>query len=167
MQIVTRVTSSDSLQEPQLPNWPDWPWWSDWPSYMIFVMNAVKAVRVKFECKQIPEEPEKYCFWQFCRKFTHFPSVKFSWLKMCACKKIDKYQVWIDIYCKLIWNCVVLKLRISTRSQPIGCSSSHHIAMHWWIDSHCSQPQIRLRTRSGCSLECYKQTNCETIFKSD
>ena len=93
MQIVTRVTSSDSLQEPELPNWPDWPWWSDWPSYMIFVMNAVKAVRVKFECKQIPEEPEKYCFWQFCRKFTHFPSVKFSWLKMCACKKNDKYQV--------------------------------------------------------------------------
>ena len=55
----------------------------------------MNAVRVKFlaECKKIPEEPEKYCFWQFCRKFTHFPSVKFSWLKMCACKKDDKYQV--------------------------------------------------------------------------
>ena len=67
-------------------------------SCMIFVMNAVNAVRVKFlaECKKIPEEPEKYCFWQFCRKFTHFPSVKFSWLKMCACKKNDKYQVGIS-----------------------------------------------------------------------
>ena len=66
-------------------------------SYLIFVRNARNAVSVKFsaECKNIPEEPEKYCFWQFCRKFAHFPSVKFSWLKMCACKKIDKYQVWL------------------------------------------------------------------------
>ena len=49
-------------------------------SYLKFVINAVNAVHVKFlaECKQIPEEPEKYCFWQFCCKFTHFPSVKFS-----------------------------------------------------------------------------------------
>ena len=31
---------------------------------------------------------------QICRKFTHFPSVKFPGLKMCACKKNDKYQVW-------------------------------------------------------------------------
>ena len=30
---------------------------------------------------------------QICRKFTHFPSVKFPGLKMCACKKNDKYQV--------------------------------------------------------------------------
>ena len=46
-------------------------------AYLIFVMNAV---RVKFlaECKKNREEPEKYCFWQFCRKFMHFPSVKFS-----------------------------------------------------------------------------------------
>ena len=29
---------------------------------------------------------------QFCRKFTHFPSVKFSWLKMCACKKMT--NIW-------------------------------------------------------------------------
>ena len=49
-------------------------------AYLIFVTNAVNAVRVKIlaECKKTPEEPEKYCFWQFCRKFTHFPSVKFS-----------------------------------------------------------------------------------------
>ena len=49
-------------------------------TYLIFVTNAVNAVRVKFlaECKKIPEEPEKYCFWQFCCKFTHFPRVKFS-----------------------------------------------------------------------------------------
>ena len=48
--------------------------------YLIFVTNAANAVRVKIlaQCKKIPEEPEKYCFWQFCRKFTHFPSVKFS-----------------------------------------------------------------------------------------
>ena len=31
---------------------------------------------------------------QICRKFTHFPSVKFPGLKMCECKKNDKYQVW-------------------------------------------------------------------------
>ena len=68
-------------------------------TYLIFVTNAVNAVRVKFlaECKKIPEEPEKYCFWQFCCKFTHFPSVKFSWLKMCACKKNDKCQVWRQV----------------------------------------------------------------------
>ena len=50
------------------------------PPYLIFVTNAANAVRVNFlaECKKIPEEPEKYCFWQFCCKFTHFPSVKFS-----------------------------------------------------------------------------------------
>ena len=49
-------------------------------AYLIFVTNAANAVRVKIlaECKKIPEEPEKYCFWQFCCKFTHFPSVKFS-----------------------------------------------------------------------------------------
>ena len=49
-------------------------------AYLTFVMNVVNAVRVIFlaQCKKIPEEPEKYCFWQFCRKFTHFPSVKFS-----------------------------------------------------------------------------------------
>ena len=48
--------------------------------YLIFVTNAANAVPVKIlaQCKKIPEEPEKYCFWQFCRKFTHFPSVKFS-----------------------------------------------------------------------------------------
>ena len=34
---------------------------------------------------------------QICRKFTHFPSVKFSGLKICACKKNDKYQVCPDI----------------------------------------------------------------------
>merc|ERR1712218_325787 len=30
---------------------------------------------------------------QICRKFTHFPSVKFPGLKTCECKKNDKYQV--------------------------------------------------------------------------
>ena len=68
--------------------------------YLIFVTNAANAVRVKMlaQCKKIPEEPEKYCFWQFCRKFTHFPSVKFPCLKMCECKKSDKYQVcrWVS-----------------------------------------------------------------------
>ena len=49
-------------------------------AYLIFVTNAANAVRVKSlaQCKKISEEQEKYCFWQFCRKFTHFPSVKFS-----------------------------------------------------------------------------------------
>ena len=62
--------------------------------YLIFVMNAVNAVRVQIlvECKKIPEEPEKYCFWQFCHKFTHFPSVKFSGLKMCAYKKMTNIR---------------------------------------------------------------------------
>ena len=56
-------------------------------TYLIFVMNAVNAVRVKFlaERKKIPEEPEKYCFWQFCRKSTHFPSVK--------CVRVKKLQI--------------------------------------------------------------------------
>ena len=54
--------------------------WREGGQYLIFVMNAVNAVRVKFlaECKKTPEEPEKDCFWQFCHKFTHFLSVKFS-----------------------------------------------------------------------------------------
>ena len=62
-------------------------------TYLIFVRNARNAVSVKFlaECKKIPEEPEKYCFGNFFCKFTHFPSVKFPGLKMCACKK--KWQI--------------------------------------------------------------------------
>ena len=50
-------------------------------------------MRVKFlaECKKNPEKRENYCFGQICRKFKHFPSVKFPGLKMC--KKNDKYQV--------------------------------------------------------------------------
>ena len=39
---------------------------------------------------------------QICRKFTHFPSVKFPGLKMCECKKNDKYQVW----CGDLFPCV-------------------------------------------------------------
>ena len=33
-------------------------------TYLIFVTNAVNAVRVKSlaECKKIPDEPEKYCY---------------------------------------------------------------------------------------------------------
>ena len=72
-----------------------WVWVEATPlPYLIFFMNAVNAVRVNFlgECKKIPEEPEKYRFWQFRRKFTHFPSVKFSWLKMCACKKMTNIR---------------------------------------------------------------------------
>ena len=33
---------------------------------------------------------------QICRKFTHFSSVKCPGLKMCACKKDDKYQLCQD-----------------------------------------------------------------------
>ena len=38
-----------------------------------------------------------FCHGQFCCKFTYFPSVKFSGLKMCACKKNDKYQVCLSL----------------------------------------------------------------------
>ena len=70
-------------------------------SYLIFVRNVRNAVSVKFlaECKKIPEKRENYCFGQICRKFTHFPSVKFPGLKMCECRKNDKYQV-----CRSFWN---------------------------------------------------------------
>ena len=63
------------------------------PAYLIFVRNAVSEFFLA-ECKKIPEKKqENYCFGQICRKFTHFPSVKFTGLKMCECKKKDKYQV--------------------------------------------------------------------------
>ena len=59
-------------------------------TYLIFVRNARNAVSVKFlaGCKKNPEKRENYCFGQICRKFTHFPSVKFPGLKMCECKKM-------------------------------------------------------------------------------
>ena len=67
------------------------------PPYLIFVRNAGNAVSVKFlaECKQIPEKNKQItALGQICRKFTHFPSVKFPGLKMCECKiTSDKYQV--------------------------------------------------------------------------
>ena len=64
---------------------------------------------------------------QICRKFTHFPSVKFSGLKMCACKKTDKYEVWVNDIKKLgdwllIWY---------WHSVRIGC---WHIA---WGETWC------------------------------
>ena len=61
-------------------------------AYLIFFMNAV---HVKFldECKKIQKNEKITALGSVCRKFTHFPSVKFPGLKMCECKKNDKYQV--------------------------------------------------------------------------
>ena len=63
-------------------------------SYLIFVRNARNAVSVKFlaECKKIREKRENYSFGLICRKFTHFPSVKFPGLKMCECKKMTNIR---------------------------------------------------------------------------
>ena len=47
---------------------------------------------VKFEIYVCGGDLRCFVAGQFCRKFTHFPSVKFLWLKMCACKK--KWQIW-------------------------------------------------------------------------
>ena len=61
--------------------------------YLIFVRNARNAVSVNLlaEFKKIPEKLENYCFWQICRKFTHFPSVNFHDSK---CVRVKKWQIW-------------------------------------------------------------------------
>merc|ERR1712218_131651 len=73
-------------------------------SYLIFVRNAGNAVSVKFlaECKKNQKNEKITALGSVCRKFTHFPSVKFPGLKMCECKKNDKYQVW----CGDLFPCV-------------------------------------------------------------
>ena len=67
-------------------------------SYLIFVSNAGNAVSVNFlaECKKFQKNEKITALGSVCRKFTHFPSVKFPGLKMCECKKNDKYQVWTE-----------------------------------------------------------------------
>ena len=58
-------------------------------AYLIFVRNAVNAVSVKVlaECKKIPEKKNK--------KITVTGKYVINLrLKMCECKKNDKYQVW-------------------------------------------------------------------------
>ena len=51
------------------------------------------ALSVKFEIYVCGGDLRSFVVGQFWRKFTHFPSVKYSRLKMCACKKNDKYEV--------------------------------------------------------------------------
>ena len=57
---------------------------------------------VKYLCPKCVCRGDLHCFvvGQFCSKFTHFPSVKFSWLKMCACKKQTNisYTQWMTFY---------------------------------------------------------------------
>ena len=98
-------------------------------AYLIFVTNAANAVRVKIlaQCKKIPEEPEKYCFWQFCCKFTHFPSVKFSWLKMCACKKMTNIRYAINI--NIIVRSAVIRFKFWVRG-----GAGLAVGGQWWVD---------------------------------
>ena len=83
--------------------------------YLIFVRNARNAVSVNFlaGCKKIPEKRENYCFGQICRKFMHFPSVKFPRLKMCECKQMTNIR-YARVLCALCVPCAQSGTTLST-----------------------------------------------------
>ena len=58
------------------------------------IPDIYMSVKFLAECKKFQKNNKISALGSVCRKFTHFPSVKFPGLEICECKKNDKYQVW-------------------------------------------------------------------------
>ena len=57
------------------------------------IPDIYMSVKFLAECKKFQKNNKISALGSVCRKFTHFPSVKFPGLEICECKKNDKYQV--------------------------------------------------------------------------
>ena len=81
------------------------------------------------ECKKFQKNEKITALGSVCRKFTHFPSVKFPGLKMCECKKMTNIRYAVGPVAGLDGLALLAVLAyssssISKLSDPAVCNSA-------------------------------------------